>query len=779
MRKIVKGVLAAAMVSGLGVLGAGCLTRPVTHQEPTTKTNFTAVVKQQAVDKIDLLFMIDNSASMGDKQDYLKLAIPDLIKRLVQPNCVDQADPNKVVGISDIDPAKSCSAFPNSKVEFPPVHNMHIGVVTSALGPRGGDVCPPGEKTTGGLLNAHNDDGAHLINRGGDDEHAIASMQPSNFLSWFPTVPANAGKDPGKGAVPQTDLGKFEADFADLISGTHQLGCGIESQLESWYRFLVQPDPYDKVLDNSGTWDGIDHTILQQRHDFLRPDSLVAIVALSDENDSEIDVRSLGKQAYLWMSSGFKPPRGNSKCAGTPNDPACTSCKLMPNNGAGDSECDKGDFSAQNDWGFFMNLRHVHMKQKYGIDLQFPISRYVTGLTSPSVPNRDGEYPAGKANYVGDAKCMNPLFAKGLPDGSENDANKLCNLQRGPRTKDLIFYAHIGGVPSRLLHFKPNDPAASTLTDADWTSILGKDTEHYDYSGIDPHMIEDFAPRPGLPPPSSADNADPDNGREWVTNAGQGVDRQFACTFALPGAGRDCTQAANQQICDCPTAPGTPHDQVPPLCDASTTRQIRAKAYPTIREILLARKLGTQGILSSICPIHVTEQGANDPLYGYRPAVSAIVDRLKNALASQCLPEPLVTDPATGLAPCLILAVLADSSSKCVASQGLKDPDQAILQKFRENLKAASAGDGGVDDVSTHTICEVQQLTGADLVGNPPSCSASTKPGWCYVTGAAAGGSCSQAVLFSANTPPTGAQVSLQCIEQQAPAGASDAGGGG
>ena len=33
--------------------------------------------------------MIDNSASMGDKQAYLAQAIPDLLSRLVTPNCLD------------------------------------------------------------------------------------------------------------------------------------------------------------------------------------------------------------------------------------------------------------------------------------------------------------------------------------------------------------------------------------------------------------------------------------------------------------------------------------------------------------------------------------------------------------------------------------------------------------------------------------------------------------------------------------------------------------------
>ncbi len=40
--------------------------------------------------------MVDNSVSMGDKQNLLALSVPNLIKRLVQPNCLDAT--GKVVG---------------------------------------------------------------------------------------------------------------------------------------------------------------------------------------------------------------------------------------------------------------------------------------------------------------------------------------------------------------------------------------------------------------------------------------------------------------------------------------------------------------------------------------------------------------------------------------------------------------------------------------------------------------------------------------------------------
>jgi hypothetical protein len=594
--------------------------------------------------KVDILFMVDNSASMGDKQAYLNAAVPDLITRLVQPNCIE-ADGVTIDGPSSPDGMGTCPA--GDKVEFAPVHDMHLGIVTSSLGPRGGNLCNP--SATDGSLNAHNDDRGELIDRGGATEAAVPDMTPSNFLAWFPATASNMGKDPGVSptiAVAST----LESDFSDLVSGVHQGGCGIESQLEAWYRFLIQPDPYDSITVTNGTasWTNVDTTILRQRKDFLRPDSAVVVVDLSDENDSEIDVRALGQQGYNWMVGSFQPPRGTSACLMNPGDPSCTSCAIN----ASDLNCNNGPYTEENDWGFNANLRHVHMKYKYGLDVQFPMSRYVNGLTAATVPDRDGEYPTSGAgqvatNYVGTADCTNPLYASTLPDGSLIDKSTLCNLPAGMRAPGLVFYAHIGGVPSQLLHFAPNDEAASALTAADWVKILGNSPDTFDYTGIDPHMIESYQPRAGLPGPTSADDADPSNGREWVTDTnpaydGNFVDLEYACTFPLTTP-RDCTDPSISADCDCPIQPGTTwaKQYTPPLCGGPgslntavpQTTQIAAKAYPTIREIELAYKMGPQGVLGSICPAHVQDNASgDDPFYGYRPAVSALVNHLRVVL---------------------------------------------------------------------------------------------------------------------------------------------------
>src|SRR5262249_13329906 len=121
----------------LGAAGAGCLTRPVGQQPPTTKVNFTSTISQAAVDKVDLLFAIDNSASMGDKQAILQQAVPNLLDGLLHPHCVD-TDGNHANPDKQADPTGTKDTHygcpQGYDPEFKPVTDMHIGVVSSSLG---------------------------------------------------------------------------------------------------------------------------------------------------------------------------------------------------------------------------------------------------------------------------------------------------------------------------------------------------------------------------------------------------------------------------------------------------------------------------------------------------------------------------------------------------------------------------------------------------------------------------------------------------------------------
>jgi hypothetical protein len=787
---LVKGLAFAGVVGGLGTMG--CLSRPVTHREPTTKTNFTTVIRQSAVDKVDLLFDIDNSRSMGDKQDLLARAVPDLVSRLLNPNCIDP-NTGEVLGISE---AGDCAAQfgTAAKPEFPAVHDMHVGIVSSSLGGRGSNNCAADAMNpTDPSLSAHNDDRGHLINRsdngnGGEtpNQDALAREQGAvvnpNFLAWFPQEGQPGGdKNKGKDLPPVNPLGevtRFSQDFAELVKGVHEYGCGYEAQLESWYRFLVQPDPYDTIdYDPPGdpkAWQRMlvdyDDELLQQRHDFLRPDSLVAIVVVTDENDSTVDPMSLNRQGWAFEQRDDFPgsgdakqaPRATVECATNPMSPDCTTCPYVPQEQKA-TRCPKGDYYKADD--DMPNVRFFKMKQRFGVDPQFPISRYVRGLTERNVPDRDHEHLNGDPGYTGEqnANCTNPLFAGKLPTSANEE---ICSLPFGPRTSDLVFLAVIGGVPHQLLQedpLAPDSPQKAKLSDEDWIRILGKDPLNYDFTGADPHMLESIQPRPGLPGPSSADNADKINGREWNTKHN---DLQYACTFKLPEE-RDCgTDPGADIACDCTGA-----SDHPPLCDFEHKRdniQIRGKAYPSIRELALARAMGDQAVVSSLCPIHEEEASAGDPLYGYRPAVSAIVDRLKTALANQCLPQRLSPDER-GEVPCLILEILPTKDMACDPERGLSIPSADILEKFKQQLhdefiQSGEADAGTTVDPSTLPICEVDQI----VVEGGKTCADSQDGGWCYVTGVAAGG-CPQAIQFSAKgTPVVGARVSLQCIEQAA-----------
>ncbi len=800
MKILVPAARVASVVGIASLLGAGCLSRDVVHSDPTTSTTFSAIVKNDAIDKVDLLFVIDNSASMGDKQAYLQQAVPDLLTRLVSPNCVDPTS-GTVFGPSQ---AGACT---QGRLEFPPVHDMHVGVLTSALGPRLGDQCDPSAMVAGLNLSNHNDDRGELIDRATAAETPLADLGTSSYLNWFPSVPANAGKTASAGAPAITDTATLVSDFTSILQGVGTYGCPIESQLESWYRFLIQPDPYDSLgLDphQYAQWQGVDTNLLKQRHDFLRPDSLVVIVDLTDEDDSEIDVRSVGGTGYQWNSSAFDPPRGTAGCTedsaddGLTDPNACTGC-LYSSSSTSDSSCTMGAYSDWTDWAYNINLRHVHPTQKYGLTLQYPIERYTTGLTSTTVPDRRGEYPQGAFSYQGltNRNCVNPLFAARLPDGSSTDPDTLCNLPAGTRTPDLVYYAHIGGVPHQLLQqdpTNPDSPQKAALTADDWVKILGKDPEHEDYTGIDPHMIESYEARPGLPAPTSpapGGNPDPISGREWVTDQGSGhvldVDREYACIFPL-AAPRDCSDGSDPHVkygCDCPASGSSlTYGELPPLCDPnSNSTQLAAKAYPTTRELLLAKQLGNQGVVSSLCPIHVTPANGDsppDPVYGYRPAMKAIVDRLAVQLAAQCTPEKLDVDRC-GNVPCLLLATLpSGTQASCASTPGMSQPDASILALFQQQQHDAWAAAGSVGmDPSTLPTCQMNQLSqlpkGADPTSCPTpapaadfdasgSCKFSKDPGWCYAT--SSGGGCNQAIVFSQGQPPSGATVSLQCLEQ-------------
>jgi hypothetical protein len=516
--------------------------------------------------KIDILLVVDNSASMGDKSEKLAASVGTLIK-----------------AVADLG-------------------DLHIGVVASSLGAFGGDVCP-----NEGDYNLM----AHL---------RTSAAAPNGVLTL------NGGVD------------KLLADTEAIVRGVGQNGCGLEAQLETAYRFLVQPDPWVTVkLDAFNQADigdtDVDVELLQQRKAFLRPDSALIVVMLTDEDDSSPDPLSIGGQGWAFSArdfpgsktfrgdprNGTTAPRATSACTDPSKGPGhadCTSCGFKTLCNASDPACQniKNDPNCSDNDGYYgptednLNVRYHRMKERYGIDPQFPLERYITGFTKSRVPSRTTEHlvkPAANgrreiAPYTSTPSCDNPIFAANLP-GSPGD--ELCNMGRGPRSRELVFFAVIGGVPESLTGPNPN-----------WGAIVGENPDVFDFSRIDEHMVQSVAPRAGLQAPTAtrgSNGTDPIHGREWTTN---NDDLQFACTFALDTP-RQCT--AQDPSCDCALM-----EKNPPLCSAVLGEQLRGKAYPSTRPLRVARGLGTRGIVGSIC------SGA-----GYEGTMTLIASRVGPRLA--------------------------------------------------------------------------------------------------------------------------------------------------
>ena len=635
------------------------------------------------VTKVDLLFAIDNSRSMGDKQALLAKAVPDLVGRFLTPYCVRSADLPAEPPTAD----GTCPA--GTTREIPPVTDMHIGVVSSSLGGGGAEqlpgsiICAPAAlEPRFNTFNSHNDDRGHLLRRTKPESALPTGIEPEvpasvptdgsggGFLAWLPPVAANAGA-PTPNVTPEPTAAALATDFSSLVIGVQEFGCGLEAQLESWYRFLVQPDPYDRLVlvdDPSGgpkrtQLVGVDAEILKQRHDFLRPDSLLVIVQVTDEEDSWSDPLAIGGRGWITRAQQFPGsptgamPRGTSECTNPidannptttgPNSANCTPCGFPGKMATGKpirgdpscmASCGNGCAGYYPTADDGLNVRYTaDMKRRYGIDPQFPVSRYVSGLTANRVPNREGEHAAGAGSYKGTGNCSNPIFSTGLPTVPNGE---LCKLAAGPRTPDLVYFALIGGLPWQLLadglgNFKPS------LGADDWRQIVGTDPEHYNLTGIDPHMIESVLPRiqanaasipylsRSLSATTASITADPANGREWNTRKGaNGIDLQFACTFALP-VPRECTDTTTNPACSC-VGSATDNDG-PPLCAegvSGNSLQVRGKAYPTIRELRVAQGLGAQGIVASICPKSLDETSSE---FGYRPIVSQLMRRVRPA----------------------------------------------------------------------------------------------------------------------------------------------------
>ncbi len=666
------------------------------------------LVRDQVPNKLDLLLMIDNSISMRDKQQLLADAMQHLVDRLVQPRCLDQqgADTGEKASAQGVCPV-------GTHPEFLPFDDIHAAVISSSLGAHGApnvsDVC----------TSAGDDDHARLL---GSIRPGLESWNGSGFLVWDPK---QALTPPG---IDQP--ADFAAALGETVEAAGDHGCGFEGTLEAWYRFLVDPEPAASVavVNSLGAIQGVDESVLAEREAFLRSESVLAVVMLSDENDCSVQ-----DEGYGWLvHRSADMYRSTSQCLTNPNDACCQSCgEIAANDGcpaiAQDVECLKGQTLTGLDEDD-LNLRCYEQKRRFGFDLLYPTQRYVSGITAAQVARRsDG------------AMVPNPIYV------SRNG--------QPPRSPEQVLLLGIVGVPwqdiadpeslqGAGLKFMSED---GPLPLARWQVILGDPGANPPIPPSDPFMFEtplDRTTIEGLPQVSpmvpsemlvAAGSTDPQanviNGHETQNLSFN--DLQYACTFELAQP-LTCDQAAYDadEGCDC-FASDLPFERSlcqPKAGGAATITQVYGKAYPGLRELSVLKGVAGHGIVASACP---KTADLDSETYGYRPAMDALAGRVAGQVGRSCLTSDAQAGP-DGRTACQLVTATNAAPCACDAEQGLAVAPAEVTAPVLQELESVGYCTGAAE-CGALCLCELTQHEGADLLACQTEATPPDAPGFCYL----------------------------------------------
>jgi hypothetical protein len=255
-----------------------------------------------------------------------------------------------------------------------------------------------------------------------------------------------------------------------------------------------------------------------------------------------------------------------------------------------------------------------------------------------------------------------------------------------------------------------------------------------------------------VPPGGAASN--PINGSEQAVDPATRDDLQYACIFDLEEP-VPCTET-NAAGCECNAEELVKQS---PLCTypegSADGVQIKAKAYPSLRQLEVLRGVGEAAVVASICPKNIapqTSEPAADPYYGYNPAVAAITDRLKGALSPGCMPRPLEkitqedvdfdrADPEeVGMVPCTLVEVTPRSGiGGCPACDTpgrapLAGSSRSVLPALEDYLAASGrCGGSGLPGCGELCSCEIRQLSGAEQLACRTEAVTAGLDGYCYV----------------------------------------------
>ncbi|MBI5501196.1 MAG: hypothetical protein HY907_13200 [Deltaproteobacteria bacterium] len=205
----------------------GCFDRDLTDIVPVTTTGVTIRVEQVGVIRVDIVVLVDNSGSMSQEQAALTQRFPELIRELIDP---------------EINPE-------TGRPFHPPVEDLNIGVISSDMGTAGYRVSTCAISDVG-------------------DNGCFRSTPSPAVLDCEATYPAFLSRNETNAAIYDADT--MAHDFTCIATlGTQ--GCGFEQQFKAM-RAATTTDPETGICNRG----------------FLRPDALLALVWVTDEEDCSV-----------------------------------------------------------------------------------------------------------------------------------------------------------------------------------------------------------------------------------------------------------------------------------------------------------------------------------------------------------------------------------------------------------------------------------------------------------------------------------------------------------
>ncbi|MEY2936778.1 MAG: hypothetical protein RL033_7527, partial [Pseudomonadota bacterium] len=382
----------------------------------------------------------------------------------------------------------------------------------------------------------------------------------------------------------------------------------------------------------------LDEVLLAQRASFLRPDSTLAIVMLSDENDCSLQIR---EQNWVVVAIEDQRPffRGSSACAQDPNDKCCYTCPLGPPEGcAVDPVCtsDVANTNRLQPQQDGRNLRCFDQKRRFGFDFLNPTQRYVNALTQPML--------CSSAPDLATTDCAaDDLRPNGLYAGGRDRSQIVLGGLLGVPWQALSAGVSPRGepLPGTALRYK-SAAELEVQGDPTWAQVLGSSGVPWraatgtqpEVTSVPrtppalPQMVESEVPRSGVTGGNAINGGDYDTAS--APNGGGPDDLEPACLFPLP---QPVNCAALDPISDnCGCFAGS---EASPICEqtpgvsAAGTTQYWGKATPGLRQLQVLKDLGESAVVGSVCARNTSDPSSND--YGYCPAIGALLERLQTA----------------------------------------------------------------------------------------------------------------------------------------------------